>query len=132
MAQKAQLQLLIHPGKENRGEATTQNGCASSQDLPNGRCFCATDLQEIVAFLQLEVGEDQSNGVPGLCQNGPRAVGIVFILGREVRAGNGAACSSQGPSAGAFGWEERSKEQALLRIASRTGPSTRSLCISLS
>ena len=73
------------------------------QHLPYGRRLRPADLQEVVALLQLKVGEDQGDGVPGLGQDGPRAVGIIFVLRREVGAGNAAACAPQGSPAGALG-----------------------------
>lgn len=78
-------------------------------DLPDGRRLGPADLQEIVALLQLEVGEDQRDGVPRLGQDGPGAVGVVPVLGGEVRAGDGAAGPPQSPSAGALrcGTEQR-------------------------
>lgn len=68
--------------------------------LPEGGAFGPRDFQKVVTVLELEVNEDQSNGVPQLGQDGPRAVGVVVVLRREVGAGDDATLAPQGPAAG--------------------------------
>lgn len=88
-------------------------GAAMGRPLPHSphrRRLRAADLQEVVALLQLEVGEDQRDGVPGLGQHGPRAVGVVLVLGREVGAGDAAAGAPEGPPAGSLGCRDRGGE----------------------
>lgn len=75
-------------------------GMNTSRNLPERGSLRASDFQDIVSILQLKIHENQSNGVPGLGQDGPGAVCIVAILQGEVRAGDDPALAPQGPSAG--------------------------------
>lgn len=72
------------------GARFSHAGCGP-QHLPDGRGLGAADLQEVVPLLQLEVGEHQRDGVPGLGQDGPRAVSVVLVFGGEVGAADSAA-----------------------------------------
>lgn len=49
---------------------------------PDAGSFCSADLEKVVLVLQQEVVEDQSDGVPGLRQDGPGAVQVVVVLCR--------------------------------------------------
>lgn len=68
--------------------------------LPERGAFGARDLQKVVTVLQLEVNEDQGDGVSQFGQDGPRAVGIVVVLRGEAGAGDDAALAAQGPATG--------------------------------
>lgn len=92
--------------------------------LPDGGRLRPADLQEVVALLQLEVGEDQGDGVPGLGQDGPRAVGVVVVLRREVGAGDAAAGAPQGPPAGALGCGDRGNGVSHMRALTESRPRT--------
>lgn len=85
------------------GICVTTPAAHLSPGSPYGWCFCAADLQEVVPILQLEVGEDQCNGVPRLGKDSPGAVSIVLVLRGEVWTGYGAAGPPQGASTGTFG-----------------------------
>lgn len=88
-------------------EATGKEGLTGNS--PERGAFSPRDLQEVIAILQLEVNEDQGDGVPELSQNGPRAVGIVMVLGGEVGAGDDATLPTQGSAAGVVRYGERHK-----------------------
>lgn len=92
------------------------------QRLPEGGAFGPCDFQKVVPILQLEVNEDQSNGVSQLGQDGPGAVGVVVVLRREVGAGDDAALAPQGPATGIVrcGQERRGSCELVLF----TGPGT--------
>lgn len=68
--------------------------------LPEGGAFGPRDFQKVVTILQLEVNEDQSNGVSQLGQDGPCAISIVMILRGKVGAGDDAALAPQGTATG--------------------------------
>lgn len=78
-------------------------GIHTSRNLPERGSLCPSDFQNVVPILQLEIHENQGNGVPGLGQDSPGAVCIVAILQGEVGAGDDPALAPQGPSAGVVG-----------------------------
>lgn len=84
--------------------------------LPEGGAFGPRDFQEVVTILQLEVNEDQSDGVSQLGQDRPGAVGIIVVLRGEVGAGDDAALAPQGPATGIVrcGRETRGSRELVL------------------
>lgn len=100
-----QVQALrsLHPEKHSgKGQGWVWS-------LPEGGAFGPRDFQKVVTILQLEVNEDQGDGVSQLGQDSPGAVGVVVVLRGEVGAGDDAALAPQGPAAGVVrcGWETR-------------------------
>lgn len=96
MAKGPGAKRTLHP-REAQSPGTREG---RGQHLPEGGAFGPRDFQEVVPVLQLEVNEDQSDGVSQLGQDSPRAVGIVVVLQGEVGAGDDAALAPQGPATG--------------------------------
>lgn len=76
------------------------------KNSPLRGALSARDLQQVVVVLQLEVGEDQGDGVSRLGQHRPGAVGIVVVLCRVVGCRDGATLTPQGPATAVIrcGW----------------------------
>lgn len=55
---------------------------------------CPADFQKVVLVFQQEVVEDESDGVSGFRQDGPRAVQVVVVLRRVSGAADGACGAS--------------------------------------
>lgn len=102
-------ELAESSGRARNAPAQSPGLGGGSPCLPEGGAFGPRDLQEVVPVLQLEVDEDQGDGVPQLGQDGPRAVGIVVVLGGEVGAGDDAALPPQGPATGVVRCRHRDK-----------------------
>lgn len=74
-------------------------GQRASEDSPLRGALGACDLQQVVVVLQLEVREDQGDGVSRLGQHRPGAVGVIVVLCRVVGRRDGATLTPQGPAA---------------------------------
>lgn len=99
------------------GCCLTPLSCSASEDSPLRGALGASDLQQVVVVLQLEVGEHQGDGVSRLGQHRPRAVGVVVVFCRVVGRRDGAALTPQGPAAAVIrcGWWREGKRYRVVR-----------------